>query len=99
MVRGSRSQIGIQESFSRGRPTVALWFDRHKNRVDLREHRRGIRAEDPAPIRFAIHIKDPETDGARLIFVRTAPNLEGLRIVRSRLLVQVKRIEDERFPL
>ncbi len=61
------TQQRIQERFASGLVTSTMRFDRNKNSVELTELFRIVQAQNPATVRFTIHVQNAEIHCAILL--------------------------------
>src|SRR4051794_18140253 len=98
MVWVTLAKIGVQEWLAARLLTLDIFLYRHKNGIELGKKLGVVGLDDPAAIALAIEIKKSKTDGMARLAVAVSPRLEDAGVVHAGLLVQVKGIEDQRFP-
>ena len=97
MIRFS-SQQRIEEGFAGGLLTSTVRFDRNKNSVDFGELFRIVEAQNPATVRFAIHVQNAEIRCAILLArfgISLSPDLESAGILDAGFVIEIERIEDQ----
>ena len=92
---GIRVEVCVQKFAARGPGTSAWRFDRHKNRVDLRQNARVFELEHPAVLILIVDIEDSEALGWILSWSTRSPNLERCISFRSVPIAQVKSVKDQ----
>src|SRR5215472_682167 len=93
------SERSEQQRLSARLAASAVRLDRHEHSVDLLERSRIINLKHPALLGNAVLIKHAKTE--RLLPVRAvlAPRLKCAGLFYAALLIEIVRIEDQRFPL
>ena len=92
------TQQRIQERFASGLVASTMRFDRNKNSVDFTELFRIVQAQNPATVRFTIHVQNAEIHCAILLArfsISLSPDLESARILYAWFVIEIERIEDQ----
>ena len=96
------SQQRIQERFASWLVAAAMGLNRNKDSINLGELFRIIQAQNPAAIRFAVHVQNAEIHCVVLLArfgVFLSPDLESAGILHSRLVIEIKSIKDQGLAL
>src|ERR1700722_16522398 len=97
------AQQGVEKGLARGFGTAAMRFHGDEDCIHFGHLFRIIEAQNPAAVRFAVHVQNPQIHGASFFakFRRflLSPDLEDAGILYSRLMIKVKGVKDKRFIL
>ncbi len=90
-------QVGKEELLATWLMASAVWFDRHKDGIDLFQLLRIIKFHYPSLLGRVVLIEDAKACSLLSIKTVAAPSLKCAGTLEPRLLVEIIRIEDQRL--
>src|SRR3981189_1199943 len=90
-------QVGKEERLPAWLVASAVWFNRHEDGIDLFQLLRIIEFQYPSLLGRVVFVEDAEARGLLSIWAPTAPRLKCAGSLKPGLLVEIIRVEDQRF--